>query len=178
MIDFILDVQTFKPKTGVCILDAPPASDMHFAIVRIPVSDQPGPFPNTVMAAAVNDQDVPTKIMKGDKIFCRQWFNIMSQIQTAPALLWATRPNMLWINDRYYQDPDWPDADRIGRPPSDREPISECIYYPCNFIAYDYRVGDWLHLTTAYHPRPIHLLITGYKSPGYGAKRRRCQRTD
>jgi hypothetical protein len=146
---FDLDVTDFRPKSGVLLADTPaPVTDLHFAIVRIPVPDQPAPFPNTVMAAAVNDQDVPTKIMKGDKILCRQWFSHMSQIMTAPAFLWATRPNFLWINDRYYQDADWPEADRIGRPPSDREPISECIYYPCNFIAYDYRVGDWLHLVS------------------------------
>jgi hypothetical protein len=122
-----------------------PVTDLHFAIVRmLPNPNQTFPF--EVMAAAVNDMDVPTKVMKGDKILCRQWFSHMSQIMTAPAFLWATRPNFLWINDRYYQDADWPEADRIGRPPSDREPISECLAFPCNFIAWDYKYNDWFHL--------------------------------
>ena len=70
----------------------------------------------------------------------------MSQIQTAPALRWAIEPHVLWINDRYKGDSAWPDVDPQGNAPSDAEPISECIWYPCNFIAYDYRVGDWFHL--------------------------------
>jgi hypothetical protein len=145
---FDLNVTTFRPKSGVLLADAPPVTDMHFAIVRIPVPTQPAPFPYTVMAAAVNDQDVPTKIMKGDKIFCRQWFDIMSQIMTAPALRWAIEPKTLWINDRYKGDSAWPETDPQGNAPSDAEPISECIYYPCNFIAWDYRVGDWFHIVS------------------------------
>jgi hypothetical protein len=147
MIDFTLDVQSFKTKTGTCVLDAPVQSDLHFAIVKmLPNPNQTFAF--EVMAAAVNDMDVPTKVMKGDKIFCRQWFGIMSQIQTAPALRWAIEPHVLWINDRYKGDSAWPDTDPQGNAPSDAEPICESIYYPCNFVAYDYRVGDWFHLVS------------------------------
>lgn len=147
MIDFALNVTDFRPKSGVLLSDAPIPSDLHFAIVKmLPNPNQT--FPNEVMAAAVNDQDVPIRLMKGDKIPCRQWFDIMSQIQTPAALRWATNPHLLWINDRYKGDIDYPDVDPQGNQPSEAEPIAECIYYPCNFVAYDYRVGDWFHLVS------------------------------
>lgn len=122
-----------------------PVTDMHFAIVKmLPNPNQT--FPNEVMAAAVNDQDVPVKFGKGATIPCRAWFDIMSMIMTAPALKWAIEPNMLWINERYYGDSFWPDVDPQGNAPDAREPIAECLAYPCNFIAWDYRLGDWFHL--------------------------------
>lgn len=132
---------------SVEVVKPAPVSDMHFAIVRMLPNPQQT-YPYEVMAAAVGDMDVQTKIMKGDKIPCRQWFNHMSQIMTAPALRWAIEPHVLWINDRYRGDSDWPETDPQGNAPSDAEPIAECIYYPCNFIAYDYRVGDWFHLVS------------------------------
>jgi hypothetical protein len=101
-----------------------------------------------VMSAPINDQDMPVKVMKGNKMPCRAWFNHLSMIQTAQAFRWAVEPHVWWINDRYRGDSAWPDVDPQGNQPSDAEPISECIWYPLNFIAYDGRQGDWFHLVS------------------------------
>jgi hypothetical protein len=130
-----------------------PPPYVKYAIVKM--LDNPGQtFPFEVMAAAVNDQDIPTRLMKGDKIPCRQWFNFMSMIMTAPALRWALEPHVLFVNDRYKGDSAWPDYDPQGNAPSDAEPISECIYYPCNFVAYDGRLGDWFRLLSYKNTEP------------------------
>jgi hypothetical protein len=123
-----------------------PPLGVKFAIVRIPQNEDPAPFDWTVMAAAVNDQAEPTRMGKGSTIPCRAFFNHMSKIMTPAAYKWAVEPNVLWINERYKGDSDWPEVDAQGNAPDDREPISECIYYPLNFIAYDKRDGDWFHL--------------------------------
>jgi hypothetical protein len=126
---------------------------VKYAIVKM--LPNPGQtFPFEVMAAAVNDQDVPTKVSKGATIPCRDFFNIMSQIMTAPALRWSIEPNVLWINERYKGDSAWPDYDSQGNAPDDREPIAECIYYPLNFVAYDGRLGDWFHLLSYKNTEP------------------------
>jgi hypothetical protein len=130
---------------SVEVITPAPVTDMHFAIVRmLPNPNQT--YANEVMAAAVNDQDIPTRLMKGDKIPCRQWFNFMSMIMTAPALRWALEPHVLFINDRYKGDSAWPETDPQGNAPSDAEPICESIFYPCNFVAWDYKIGEWYHL--------------------------------
>jgi hypothetical protein len=131
-----------------------PAKGTKFAIVRIPVYDDPLPFDNTVMATPVNDEDIPSRYGKGSKIPCRDFFGIVSRIQTPEAFKWAVEPHVLWINDRYYQDSAWPDFDPQGNAPSDGEPIAECIYYPCNFVAYDYKLGDWYHLLSYINTQP------------------------
>jgi len=138
-------LKVFSDGAYTVTAPAPLPNKLNYAIVKmLPNPNQT--YPYEVMAAAVSDADIPVRVMKGDKILCRQWFNIMSQIMTAPALKWATEPHVLWINDRYKGDSHWPETDPQGNAPSDAEPISECIYYPCNFIAWDYRVGDWFHL--------------------------------
>lgn len=132
----------------------PPPANIKYAIVRIPVATDPAPFPNTVMAAAVNDQDIPTKIAKGATIPCRPFFDIMSMIQSAQALRWAIEPHVLWINKRYLGDSAWPDPDPQGNPPDAGEPVAECIYYPLNFVAYDNRMGDWFRLLSYKNTEP------------------------
>jgi hypothetical protein len=135
-------------SNGSYNLHTHPATPINFAIVRIPVATDPAPFDNTVMAAAVNDQDVPTKIAKGATIPCRPFFSFMAKIQTLEAFRWAVEPHVLWINKRYYQDSAWPGVDPAGNPPDDGEPVCECINYPLNIIAYDLQVGDWFRLIT------------------------------
>lgn len=130
-----------------------PITDAHFAIVRM--LPNPGQtFENEVMAAPVNDQDVPIKFGKGSPILCRSFFSFMSKIQTPQAFRWAVEPNILWINERYFEDSFWPNFDPQGNAPDAREPISECIYYPCNFIAWDFRQGDWFHLISYRNTEP------------------------
>jgi hypothetical protein len=132
-----------------------PPTPTNFAIVRIPTPEVPGPFDNTVMAAAVNDQvPYPMKITKGDTIPCRAFFPFMSKIMTIPADRWAKNPHVLWINKRFFEDIDWPDYDAQGNPPDASEPVCECIEYPMNIVAYDYRIGDWFRLITYKNTEP------------------------
>jgi hypothetical protein len=140
---------------SVDVINTPPApTGIKYAIVRI--LPNPGQtFPFEVMSAPVNDQDIPVRIgMKGNKMPCRAWFDFLSMIQTPQAYRWAIEPHVWWINDRYKGDSAWPDYDPQGNAPSDAEPISECIWYPLNYIAYDYRVGDWFHLVSYSNTSP------------------------